>query len=169
MVRRLTRPIARPALRRTGSQDRWGRRTSRSRAAVHVLPLMVRDPAGVLGRADPGAVVLQSAVDVVRPLHVDADVVELRNTGRFSFFTPLVAGRRRRTRAASSLVITLSVFFGSIQTSWKSPCAPPENAAEALAPSVLDDEPAVGLVDAGRIARNRRSGSRNRTAADSCF
>jgi hypothetical protein len=46
-------------------------------AAVEVLPALVRDAATVRGVADPGAVVLQAAVDVVRVGHVDGHVVEL--------------------------------------------------------------------------------------------
>ena len=46
-------------------------------AAVHVLPATVGNAARIFGVADPGAVVLQAAVDVIRPVVVQADVVEL--------------------------------------------------------------------------------------------
>ena len=48
-------------------------------AAVHVLPTRVGDAARVGRIADPGAVVLQAAVDVIGLGVVDADVIELRD------------------------------------------------------------------------------------------
>src|SRR5262249_9364181 len=48
-------------------------------AAVDVLPAAVRDPARILRVADPAAVVLESAVDAVRPVQVEAHVIELRH------------------------------------------------------------------------------------------
>ena len=48
-------------------------------AAVEVFPALVGDAAAVGGVTDPGAVVLQSAVDVVRVGVVHGHVVELRD------------------------------------------------------------------------------------------
>ena len=68
-------------------------------AAVHVLPLRLRDAAGELRLADPRAVVLQAAVHVVRPVHVDAHVIELRDRQRLRL-PPLVAAVVRVPEAA---------------------------------------------------------------------
>ena len=71
-------------------------------AAVHVLPARIGDAAGIGRVADPGAVVLQAAVDVVRVGHVDADVIELRDRQVHHVLPPRAAvvgcatGRRRR-------------------------------------------------------------------------
>src|SRR5204863_9621502 len=40
---------------------------------------MVGDSPRILAIAHPAAVVLQSAVDVIRPVHVETDVIELRD------------------------------------------------------------------------------------------
>ena len=48
-------------------------------AAVEVFPAAAGDAARIRRVADPRAVVLQAAVDVVRAIHVDAHVVELRD------------------------------------------------------------------------------------------
>ena len=60
-------------------------------AAVHVLPSAVGDAARIFGIADPRAVVLKSAVDVIRLVHVHAHMVELRNR-QILGLPPLVAG-----------------------------------------------------------------------------
>ena len=76
--------------------------------------------------ADPRTVVLQAAIDVVRIGVVHAHVIELRDragsscasSGAAVLAAPeaaVVAGDRRRSGSP-----------GSIQTSWKSPWAPPE-------------------------------------------
>ena len=46
-------------------------------AAVHVLPLALCDTARVLRLADPRAVVLQTAIHFVRPVHVETHMIEL--------------------------------------------------------------------------------------------
>ena len=63
-------------------------------AVVHVFPLRVGDAAGILRFADPGAVVLQSAVNLVRIGVVHADVIELRDGQVFAFppFAAAVVG-----------------------------------------------------------------------------
>src|SRR5438067_445939 len=48
-------------------------------AAEQILPAAVGDAAGIFLIADPRAVVLQAAVDLVRVLVVGADVIELAN------------------------------------------------------------------------------------------
>ena len=60
-------------------------------AAVEILPLRLGDAAGKLRLADPRAVVLESAVHLVRLVHVDAHVVELRDRQRLRL-PPLVPG-----------------------------------------------------------------------------
>ena len=60
-------------------------------AAVHVFPLVSRDAARIFRRTDPGAVILQAAVDVIGPVHVDTDVIELRD-GQVVALPPLIAG-----------------------------------------------------------------------------
>ena len=57
--------------------------------AVHVLPTVVGNAAGIGRVANPRAVVLQTAVDVVRHVHVEADVIELRN-GQVVRFPPAI-------------------------------------------------------------------------------
>src|SRR5438067_8199481 len=53
-------------------------------AAVHVLPLTFGDSARVLRRADPGAVVLQTAIHFVRSIHVETHMIELRDRQRLT-------------------------------------------------------------------------------------
>ena len=53
--------------------------------AKHIFPLRVGDAAGILRLADPGTVVLQTAVDLEGIVVVDADVVELRDGEVFAF------------------------------------------------------------------------------------
>ena len=48
-------------------------------AAVEIFPTAVGDAARIGAVAGPGAVVLQAAIDLIRVLVVDADVIEFRN------------------------------------------------------------------------------------------
>src|SRR4029077_8893427 len=63
-------------------------------ATVHVFPLRVGDTARVLRIAHPGTIVLQTAVNAVRVVFVDADVIKLRHRQVFAFppFAPAVVG-----------------------------------------------------------------------------
>ena len=56
---------------------RWVTEHPKAIAAVHVLPLMIRDPARILGVADPGAVVLKTPIHTIGRVHVDGDVIKL--------------------------------------------------------------------------------------------
>src|SRR5262249_10645891 len=60
-------------------------------AAIQILPTLVADAPRVRGVAHPGAVVLQPAVDLIRILAIDADVVELRDRQGGAFPPPIAA------------------------------------------------------------------------------
>ena len=59
-------------------------------AAEHVLPTVVGNTAGKLRITHPRTVVLQPAIDVVRHIHVHADMVELRD-GKILGLPPTIA------------------------------------------------------------------------------
>ena len=48
-------------------------------AAINIFPTIVRDSTRIGRVANPGTVVLQAAVDVIWPIHVEADVIKLRD------------------------------------------------------------------------------------------
>src|SRR5262249_58252418 len=60
-------------------------------AAIQILPTLLADAPRVRGVAHPGAVVLQPAVDLIRILAIDADVVELRDRQVGPFPPPISA------------------------------------------------------------------------------
>src|SRR5271165_3761842 len=58
---------------------RWVSEHPKAIAAVHILPMLIRDPTRILRVADPGAVVLKTAINVIGRVHVDGDVIKLRD------------------------------------------------------------------------------------------
>ena len=130
-------------------------------AAVHVFPAAVGDAAGVGGIADPAAVVLQAAVDVVRVLRRRRS---RGRTARSAGSRPSTSGCRRRSSATGRRrrrAITCFGFFGLTQTSWMSPCMPSKPPTTLkLRPRVLgQDQVAVVLehaVGVGRVDRHAR-------------
>src|SRR5206468_1247576 len=77
-------------------------------ASVQILPLRLGDATRVLRLAGPRAVVLQPAVDLVRPVVVDAYVIELRDRQCFRF-PPLVS---RVVRVPQPAVVTHDEMIG---------------------------------------------------------
>src|SRR5262249_38853927 len=59
-------------------------------AIPHVFPSRVSDAPRILGIANPAAVVLQSAVDVIRIVVIDTDVIKLRD-GQVIAFPPFAS------------------------------------------------------------------------------
>ena len=47
-------------------------------ASIEILPAAVGDTTGILGIANPGTVILQTAVNLIRVGHVRTDMIELR-------------------------------------------------------------------------------------------
>src|SRR5437879_10990600 len=61
---------------------------------VHILPAMVRDPAGILRITDPRTVILEPAVNSIRVFIIQTHMIKLRDRKIFAFppFAPAVVG-----------------------------------------------------------------------------
>ena len=121
-------------------------------AVVDVLPAAVGDAARIRRIADPGAVILQAAIDLVRVLVVDAHVVELRH-GQVGRFPPPAAPVVRKPQpavvAAHHVLGILRVDPNVVPVAVRAAAALGEAASAVLA----DDEVQVGLEDAVGVAR----------------
>src|SRR2546423_15126806 len=120
--------------------------------AVHVFTLVSRDAARIFRRPDPGAVVLEAAVDVIGPVHVDTDVIELRD-GQVVALPPLIAGVVRIPQTAvvprDQVIGVVRIHPYVVEIAVRSA----RDVAEALPTVRADDETAVWFVDAIRFTR----------------
>src|SRR6267154_338321 len=116
-------------------------------ASVHVFPAAVGDAARILRIADPGAVVLQTAIDVIWTVVVEAHVIELRDR-KILALPPLVAAV---VRIPDATIVSgnHTVGAGRIDPDVvKVPVRAVADAAEALTAVRADDERTIGLEDA---------------------
>ena len=123
-------------------------------AAEHVLPARAGDAAGVGGFPDPGGVVLQAAIDMVRVGVVEAHMVELRD-GEVIGLPPLVGAVVRDPQSAvvagEYMLRIARVDEHIVHVAVHADEA--ADRAEALAAILAEDHRSVGLKDSLGVLR----------------
>ncbi len=115
-------------------------------ATIHVFPTAIGDAPRILGVANPGAVVLQPTVDVIRHIHVYTDVIKLRDRQVLSFPPAITAV----IRVPDTTIVAGDQVIGIV---WIDPdvvevaVRAARNVAETLAAIVADDEWTIRLVN----------------------
>ena len=163
---------ARPGTRSRRRLDPWDRGTPRSRRRQQAVPQAIRHAARARAGRGPRAVVLQTAVHVVRNVHVVADVIELPDRDVLAR-PPRVAAVERQVHAAVGAdddelgVLGIDPHRVQVAVVRRAAVAAARHAGERLAAVLADREVQATFVDTVEQLGVRRPCSRNRTAATS--